>query len=469
METLEDVAAAAASSAVKTVASFDSVKTEITMIMEVINGIPEFDGHPIDLQEFAFLILATHAQLAAASSMLREVRVRNLYNMLVRRVSTGVRADVGITSHTPVQEMLNKLKARYAGARRPVARTALKVFRMRRDGGETPQQFAHKLDPALRTLKEGAVEEYGASEAAPKVAVYEEIAREVLMAEMPDKIRRQLRDGTQRSLEAALVVVDDDEDEVRAAREEREIGATRASANGSTNAMTSARVISVIDKRSPRDRLYSVSCAGPVGARDICRGSRKRPVGPGPMEVNATAATRRERRRNPSRRECNGSDSASSSVLERSPDSCTSGSEGAAARKKSYAAARRNRTTRFALAHQLTNKTAAEVCTGLLSFFGTVGLPGTLVVDRGREFHNAGVKSLLEEFGIRAHFTTPGHPRSHSTVERLHSTMAEHLRLLKLDRGLEGSEAVARAVLAYNQLVHVAYADVANAHRLTTT
>ncbi|KAL1140034.1 hypothetical protein AAG570_007011 [Ranatra chinensis] len=123
-----------------------------------------------------------------------------------------------------------------------------------------------------------------------------------------------------------------------------------------------------------------------------------------------------------------------------------------------------DRLTRFAFALVykhivslvLTNKTAAEVCTGLLSFFGTVGLPGTLVVDRGREFHNARVKSLLEELRIRAHFTTPGHPRSHGTVERLHSTMAEHLRLLMLDRGLEGSEAVARAVLAYNQSVNVA-------------
>ncbi|KAL1110432.1 hypothetical protein AAG570_007963 [Ranatra chinensis] len=111
-----------------------------------------------------------------------------------------------------------------------------------------------------------------------------------------------------------------------------------------------------------------------------------------------------------------------------------------------------DRLTRFAFAHQLTNKTTAEVFTGLLSFFRTVGLPGTLV----REFYNARVKSLLRELGVKAHFTTPGHPRSHGTVERLHNTRAEHLRLLKIDRGLEGSEAVARAVLAYNQSVHVA-------------
>ncbi|KAL1116492.1 hypothetical protein AAG570_004964 [Ranatra chinensis] len=276
METLEDVAAAAASSAVKTVASFDSVKTGVTMIMEVINGIPEFDGHSIDLQEFAFLMLAAHAQLAAASSMLGEVRVRNLYNMLVRRASTGVRADVGITFHTPVQEMLNKLKARYAGARRSVARTA---------------------------LKERAVDEYGASEAAPKVAVYEEIAREVLMAEMPDKIRRQLRDGTQRSLEAALVVVDDDEDEVRAAREEREwavVENRRPPRNHRQNRRHEGerqRELKRDDQRQGNQRHRQAEPQRPPVQRKLCWtcGSSRHlswACWPEPMEVNATAATR---------------------------------------------------------------------------------------------------------------------------------------------------------------------------------
>ncbi|KAL1132055.1 hypothetical protein AAG570_010013 [Ranatra chinensis] len=81
----------------------------------------------------------------------------------------------------------------------------------------------------------------------------------------------------------------------------------------------------------------------------------------------------------------------------------------------------------FAFAHQLTNKTAAEVCTGLLGFFGTVGLPGTWVVDKESEFHNTRVKSLLEEVGVKAHFTTPGHPRSHGTIDRLHNNRSHRL------------------------------------------
>ncbi|KAL1129518.1 hypothetical protein AAG570_012463 [Ranatra chinensis] len=91
---------------------------------------------------------------------------------------------------TPVNEMIWKLKARYTGARRPVERMALKLFRMRRESGETPQRFAYRLDAALRTLKERAVEEWGATAAAPKIAAYEGVARETLMAEMPDKVRR---------------------------------------------------------------------------------------------------------------------------------------------------------------------------------------------------------------------------------------------------------------------------------------
>ncbi|KAL1141023.1 hypothetical protein AAG570_000949 [Ranatra chinensis] len=118
--------------------------------------------------------------------------------------------------------MISKLKARYAGARRPVERTALKVFRMRRESGETPQRFAHRLDVAMRTLKERAVEEWGATAAKPKIAAYEGVAREAPMAEMPDKVRRQLRENPASSLDAALVIVDDDEDEVRELREERQ-------------------------------------------------------------------------------------------------------------------------------------------------------------------------------------------------------------------------------------------------------
>jgi transposase InsO family protein len=39
-------------------------------------------------------------------------------------------------------------------------------------------------------------------------------------------------------------------------------------------------------------------------------------------------------------------------------------------------------------------------------------------MDPGKEFQNATVRNLLEEFSIQVHVTTPGHPRSHAAIER---------------------------------------------------
>ncbi|KAL1140054.1 hypothetical protein AAG570_007031 [Ranatra chinensis] len=96
------------------------------MVVDVIKGIRVFDGRSGSLEEFSFMTMAAHNQLADTSAVPGEVRVQNLYNML--------------------------LKARYASARRPVERTALKLFRMNRESGETPQRFAHRLDAALGKL-----------------------------------------------------------------------------------------------------------------------------------------------------------------------------------------------------------------------------------------------------------------------------------------------------------------------------
>ncbi|KAL1122718.1 hypothetical protein AAG570_003045 [Ranatra chinensis] len=112
--------------------------------------------------------------------------------------------------------------------------------------------------------------------------------------------------------------------------------------------------------------------------------------------------------------------------------------------------------TRFAACYPLEAKTCEQVREALLLFLATVGTPGTLVLDQGREFRNWIVRGFLEEFRIREHWTTPGHPRSHGMVERLHSTLLEHLHLLRIGRGIEGDEAWARALLAYNNSVHSA-------------
>ncbi|KAL1140041.1 hypothetical protein AAG570_007018 [Ranatra chinensis] len=89
--------AAAASSAIQSVPKLDSVNAEMGMLMNIIKGIQVFDGHSVNLQEFAFLLIAANAQLVLASPTLGE--------------------DVGITFITSVADMVSKLRSRYAGAR----------------------------------------------------------------------------------------------------------------------------------------------------------------------------------------------------------------------------------------------------------------------------------------------------------------------------------------------------------------
>ncbi|KAL1117411.1 hypothetical protein AAG570_004737 [Ranatra chinensis] len=100
--------------------------------------------------------------------------------------------------------------------------------------------------------------------------------------------------------------------------------------------------------------------------------------------------------------------------------------------------------------------TGKSVRKGLLLFVATVGTPRTLVLDKGRKVDNFLERSLLEEFGVKVHWTTPGHSRSHGKIERLHGTLQEHLHILRIGRGMTGEEAWARALLAYNSSLHSA-------------
>ncbi|KAL1114809.1 hypothetical protein AAG570_007633 [Ranatra chinensis] len=110
--------------------------------------------------------------------------------------------------------------------------------------------------------------------------------------------------------------------------------------------------------------------------------------------------------------------------------------------------------TRFLFARKLDRKTGAAVRDGLLEFSGIVRRQKNPIVDPGEGFQNRLVKNVVEEMGAEMHTTTPGHARSHGIIERVHSTLTEHMRLLAEDRGVKGTEAIARVVLACNEAVH---------------
>lgn len=100
-------------------------------------------------------------------------------------------------------------------------------------------------------------------------------------------------------------------------------------------------------------------------------------------------------------------------------------------------------------------KTAKSITDKLLQYFSCYGTPEAITSDRGTEFNNELVKEFLGMQKIKIHFTTPGHHESNSPVERFHSTLIEHLRILKeKDKTKPVTELIPYAIIAYNSSIH---------------
>lgn len=99
--------------------------------------------------------------------------------------------------------------------------------------------------------------------------------------------------------------------------------------------------------------------------------------------------------------------------------------------------------------------TSISACQQLVHFFTFFGIPKQIVADCGGEFKNDVIKELLKTHKIDIHFTTPHHHESNSPVERFHSTLTEHLRLLKeQDKDADIISLMPYALIAYNNTIH---------------
>lgn len=101
-------------------------------------------------------------------------------------------------------------------------------------------------------------------------------------------------------------------------------------------------------------------------------------------------------------------------------------------------------------AYKILGKNGTEIAEKIMEFIKHYGAPTQITYDGGPEFSNAVVKELLEAHKIKLHITTPRHHESNALIERLHSTLLEHYRLL------EGpaDERMQQAIIAYNNTIH---------------
>lgn len=111
--------------------------------------------------------------------------------------------------------------------------------------------------------------------------------------------------------------------------------------------------------------------------------------------------------------------------------------------------------SKYGQAYHLRDGTAISILQGLLQYSTHHGLPLTIITDNGTEFTNQMFAEFTRLHKINHHRTLAHAPNDNGIIERFHSTLLEHLRILRLRQKDEPIiNLMPYAILAYNSSVH---------------
>lgn len=126
--------------------------------------------------------------------------------------------------------------------------------------------------------------------------------------------------------------------------------------------------------------------------------------------------------------------------------------------------------SKYAQAYPLISLSGIEVVRSLLTFMTHHGAPTTIVMDNGSELKNSVVQEFLKLHQIHPHYITVNNSQSNGSIERLHSTLIELLRIIK-EKDKNSTNILNQmpyAILSYNNSIHSATKqkpiDVINGH-----
>jgi transposase InsO family protein len=111
--------------------------------------------------------------------------------------------------------------------------------------------------------------------------------------------------------------------------------------------------------------------------------------------------------------------------------------------------------SKYAQAYYLRDGTAISIVQALLTFCTHHGIPLTVITDNGTEFTNQLVAEFLRLHRVQHHRVAPHTPNENGIVERFHSTILEHLRVLRINNKNESViNLMPYALLGYNNSIH---------------
>lgn len=111
--------------------------------------------------------------------------------------------------------------------------------------------------------------------------------------------------------------------------------------------------------------------------------------------------------------------------------------------------------SKYGQAYHLRDGTALSVIQALFQYSTHHGFPLTIISDQGTEFTNQMFAEFTRVHKINHHKTLANAPNDNGNIERFHSTLLEHLRLLRLQNKDEAIvNLMPYAIIAYNSSVH---------------
>jgi hypothetical protein len=137
------------------------------LLMVIALNIPEYEGEATMLPDFIDRGSALVEQLEATPG--DAATDKAISQLLIGRIATHVRRQIGITINLEWKEVVKRLKEQYGGARKPFQRQAVSMISMTRSRGESPTQFAMRMEEGARALKTRVYETLDSSEEAYRV------------------------------------------------------------------------------------------------------------------------------------------------------------------------------------------------------------------------------------------------------------------------------------------------------------